>query len=101
MMMSQLFGALRSATMFDAKSASLTSAVAKKSCAAGATSCTICSIARPSSLAPPMSSRTVTGVRCPFGLPGPGRFPLATSAGAAPSALKLSDRTPIRIPAPA
>ena len=82
-MMSQLFGAFRSARMFDAKSASLTSAVAKKSCASGATSCTICSIARPSSLAPPKSSRTVTGVRWPFGLPGPGRFPAATSAAAA------------------
>ena len=86
--------------MFDAKLASLTFAVAKKSWAFGATSWTICIIARPSSVPGEKSCRTVTGVVFPAGFPGPGRLPLAMSAASAPSELKLSEMTPILTPCP-
>ena len=57
-------------------------AVAKPSRAFGAMSCTICSIARPSSVPPGESWSTTTGSVLPAGLPVPGRSPLAMSSAA-------------------
>ena len=79
--------------MFAAKLATPAKAVAKARSALGATSWTIWSIARPSSVPEPhpgSSRRTVTG----------DKSPVATSVAAPPRQLKLSDNTPTVTPAP-
>ena len=82
-------------------------AEAKESCAPGARSWTICSIARPSSVLPVVARLgeiTLTGVRNPHGLPTPGRSPDATSLLAWVTAVAFwsyeSDKMPTLTPVP-
>src|SRR5262245_34835125 len=79
------------ARMFEVKAACSLNAEAKERLAPGATSCTICSIARPSSVAPvqpEISWITVTG----------DKSLLTTSAAAPPRQLKLSESAPTLTP---